>query len=618
MYESYYGFNKKPFSINPDPDFLYLNAAYQEAIALLQYGVQEGKGIVSLIGEVGTGKTMLLNQLLGSHVAGLQPVMIPTLRFSYDELVDFLLLKLKAPVAAVDPKSRVDALFDILYASLRDNNTIVLLVDEAQDLDNETLENIRLLSNFETPTRKLLQIILVGQPELRNKLNLPELRQLKQRIAVSYMLQPLAPDETSSYIAHRLKNAGYRHGSALFSPDAVALITAYSKGIPRLINALCDNALLIGFADDKHLIDVPVIEEAANDLMLEKPAAAVTVPGAPARVAGAPPVAADSARPSRPLWRWAAATALLLIAVGGGYSAWRFGDGAGLKPPSDFVDNLLKQLKAAVGAAQTADPETSNPQAAVASPQTDHPKNAKAVDHPEDAVAPPAAAFAGAANAPRSPAHGGAADADASAVAKPVFSSFRAIAPEPEQVQASAPIKQAAATQATTPVQDGGDIVQEETQARPAHQDSGVARTETIIKTMQEGDTLSNIAKEIYGHFGLYELTAIKIANPEISDLDRVATGQNIVMPELLSGMMIFHQQDGSVRALLGVTQSLATAKRWQDKFAQQGVRVSVKPERLSKTIDVYRLEAGGAMNNSLDKLIPLRLMVAEYGELDR
>jgi general secretion pathway protein A len=270
MYESFYGFLKKPFSISPDPDFLFLNANYKEALALMNYGIEERKGIICLVGEVGTGKTMLLNKLLLSLDVKVTPVTIPFPKVSFAELLEYILDRLGIPVASNNVTTQAQALYKYLMNEREKGRTVALLVDEAQGLDVQTLEGLRLLSNMETPTEKLLQIILLGQPELKDKLNLTSLRQFKQRIAIGYDLKPLTSEEVPQYVAHRLKVVGYPHGLKLFSEEAIQLIFSYSRGIPRLINALCDNGLLTGLALRRKQIDDRIIHEAAGDLLLRE------------------------------------------------------------------------------------------------------------------------------------------------------------------------------------------------------------------------------------------------------------------------------------------------------------------------------------------------------------
>jgi len=265
MYLAFYGLAEKPFNATPDPRFLYMTPGHREALAQLQYGVQERKGFIVLIGQVGTGKTTLLHALwqrLGNQSA-MSFVVNSTLPF--DELLEYVLADFGITKAGESRAQRLIALNNFLIERQRDGQNSVLIIDEAQNLDVSTLEQIRLLSNFETPTSKLLQILLVGQPELKTKLNLPELRQLKQRVGLRCQIPPLTPDETRVYIRTRLRIAGARD-LALFDDLAVDRISAYAGGIPRLINTVCDHCLLFGYADQKRRIDQSIVSQAIEYL----------------------------------------------------------------------------------------------------------------------------------------------------------------------------------------------------------------------------------------------------------------------------------------------------------------------------------------------------------------
>jgi len=265
MYLTFYGLAEKPFNATPDPRFLYMTPGHREALAQLQYGVQERKGFIVLIGQVGTGKTTLLHALwqrLGNHSA-MSFVVNSTLPF--DGLLEYVLADFGITNAGESRAQRLIALNNFLIERQRDGENSILIIDEAQNLDVSTLEQIRLLSNFETPTSKLLQILLVGQPELKTKLNLPELRQLKQRVGLRCQIPPLTPDETRVYIRTRLRIAGARD-LALFDDAAVDRISAYAGGIPRLINTVCDHCLLFGYADQKRRIDQSIVSQAIEYL----------------------------------------------------------------------------------------------------------------------------------------------------------------------------------------------------------------------------------------------------------------------------------------------------------------------------------------------------------------
>ena len=265
MYLTFYGLAEKPFNATPDPRFLYMTPGHREALAQLQYGVQERKGFIVLIGQVGTGKTTLLHALwqrLESHSA-MSFVVNSTLPF--DGLLEYILADFGITKAGESRAQRLIALNHFLIERQRDGQNSVLIIDEAQNLDVPTLEQIRLLSNFETPTSKLLQILMVGQPELKTKLNLPELRQLKQRVGLRCQIPPLTVEETRVYIRTRLRIAGARD-LALFDDAAVDRISVYAGGIPRLINTVCDHCLLFGYADQKRKIDQSIVSQAIEYL----------------------------------------------------------------------------------------------------------------------------------------------------------------------------------------------------------------------------------------------------------------------------------------------------------------------------------------------------------------
>src|SRR5437660_9777712 len=238
MYLNFYGLADRPFNTTPNPKFLYMSPGHREALAQLLYGTQERKGFIVLTGKVGTGKTTLLHTLCQrlNGQSALSFVVNSTLRF--DELLEYVLEDLGIPKAGESRAQRLIALNHFLIKREREGQNTVLIIDEAQNLDVATLEQIRLLSNFETPTSKPLQILLVGQPELKARLNLPELRQLKQRVGLRCQIPALTLEETRAYIRTRLRIAGARDLS-LFDSSAVDRISAYAGGIPRLINTVC-------------------------------------------------------------------------------------------------------------------------------------------------------------------------------------------------------------------------------------------------------------------------------------------------------------------------------------------------------------------------------------------
>ncbi|HTM11126.1 MAG TPA: AAA family ATPase [Verrucomicrobiae bacterium] len=260
MYLNFYGLEKKPFNPTPDPKFLYLTPSHREALAQILYGVQEGKGFIVLTGEVGTGKTTLIQTLLRRLDEKTEVAYIFNSKLPFDALVEYMLRDFGITENLTTVSQRLFALNNFLIERRRLGQNTVLIIDEAQNLDPPALEQVRLLSNFETATEKLLQIFLAGQPELQSKLDLPELRQLKQRISLRCVIRPLTAEETRDYIQHRLRIAGGRR-SDIFTDKAVDRITRYAGGIPRLVNIVCDHALLFGYAEQRRRIDEDTIQQ---------------------------------------------------------------------------------------------------------------------------------------------------------------------------------------------------------------------------------------------------------------------------------------------------------------------------------------------------------------------
>jgi type II secretory pathway predicted ATPase ExeA/phage tail protein X len=273
MYLSFYGLSEKPFSQTPDPKFLYWNDGYRETIASLRYGIQERKGFVTMIGEAGTGKTTLLRKLLDDLGPDVVSVFLFNPNATFEEILEYTLSELGIPAASGRKLAMLQRLNDFLLAAFKEGKNTILVIDEAQDLETEVLESLRLLSNLETAKEKILQIVLAGQPELATRLAQPNLRQLKQRIAVRCRVEPLARHELADFIAARLGVAGGRPD--LFAPETLDPIWGFAQGIPRLINTVCDNALLVGYALGRTTIDAPVVEEVMGDLTkLDAPIAA--------------------------------------------------------------------------------------------------------------------------------------------------------------------------------------------------------------------------------------------------------------------------------------------------------------------------------------------------------
>jgi general secretion pathway protein A len=269
MYQEFHGLREKPFVLTPDPQFLFLSENHRTAIESLLYGIQQKEGFMVITGDIGTGKTTISRALLERLDKNVKTAVIFNSFLTEEELLESILLDFGFPSKGRTKKERIDALNKLLIYLLSHGKKAVLIIDEAQNLSIPVLEQIRMLSNLETEKGKLLQIILLGQLELEQKLRSDELKQLNQRIAIRHHLLPLTRTEMESYIYQRLMVAGSQ-GSITFSRLALHEIYKFSKGTPRLINLLCDRALLGGFVEQTHHIEKEIIKKAKDSLLGEE------------------------------------------------------------------------------------------------------------------------------------------------------------------------------------------------------------------------------------------------------------------------------------------------------------------------------------------------------------
>ena len=264
MYLKFYSLKQEPFSLSPDPDFLFLSEVHKEGLAHLRYGLIQKKGFIVITGEVGTGKTTLIQALLREIPQEVRVACISNPKLSRDEF--FYLLGQSYKLGIIENKAKFLVKFtEFLENAHKDNQNVVLIIDEAHCLSDELLEEVRLLSNLETPNSKLINIILAGQPEFEAVLDKPDMRALKQRITLRYSLKPLTPEETADYIKVRLTRAGAQD-VGIFSGSAIEQIYKLSSGIPRVINILADHSLLTGFVKEAKVVDDKIIKECAAEL----------------------------------------------------------------------------------------------------------------------------------------------------------------------------------------------------------------------------------------------------------------------------------------------------------------------------------------------------------------
>ena len=285
MYKDFFGLRANPFNVNPDPRYLFLTRHTEEALACLTYGIQSRKGFVLLTGEVGTGKTTLINKLLEwLRLQQVATAFVFNSRMNVPQFLDYMMADFGIECSAKAKSQVLLRLYNWLLDRYRAGETAVLIVDEAQNLSDEVLEEIRMMTNLETFTEKLLQIVLVGQPELEERLKQPQLRQLRQRLTLRAKTHPLSLEETKAYVAQRLRIAG-SNGQPIFDTEALVAIHRYSDGIPRVVNLLCEHCLVSAFVDQQKMIAREVVEAVARDFDLSDGTAALAmtnaVPGQP-------------------------------------------------------------------------------------------------------------------------------------------------------------------------------------------------------------------------------------------------------------------------------------------------------------------------------------------------
>jgi general secretion pathway protein A len=263
MYEAYFGLREKPFSIQPDPDYLYMGKRHRLAYAMLECGLQNRAGFTVICGEIGCGKTTLVRHLLNTIGDDVTVGLVYNTHQETADLLEWVMLAFGQPYKGMTPIERYEAFQKFLVSEYSAGKRVVLIVDEAQNLSASALESLRMLSNINADKDQLLQMVLVGQPQLRGLLNRPELRQFAQRVAVDYFVPPLEPHDVALYVKHRLEVAGCKE--ELFSPKALVRICDATHGIPRSINILCDTTLVYAFAAEAKQVELSLVDEVLAD-----------------------------------------------------------------------------------------------------------------------------------------------------------------------------------------------------------------------------------------------------------------------------------------------------------------------------------------------------------------
>lgn len=587
MYHAHFGCHERPFDIVADPRFIYPSPAYEEAYAAILYGIQDRRGCISLIGEAGTGKTTLLCRVLESLNEPNQAVFFDKTTLTFEELLDFICRDLGLPITSGRLLEKIEALNGFLLERQRAGGTGVLIIDEAQNLSAEVLENLRLLSNFEAANEKLLQLVLVGQPELEQKLGQASLRQLKQRIVVRCQLDRLPPQEVGPFILHRLRVAGCERQD-IFPPDAIEHIAIYSAGIPRLINAICDNAMLIAYGVQSSTVSKEIVEEVVRDLKLtanssapktleaKAPATALEMPRRQ-RSAETTSRRADSNAPSlfpqyfsrsgvKPVFWGSAAIVAGLLWWSGQFSTIF----------QQTVSRVVELSPSALplGAEQSANGEIQHLEERRPLPLETEQSASREDQRLEErrsllSTPQPEASPAGLEHDAAQPAN---------------------IADKTRQQPAGS-----------------GDLAPTLASSTGGHEWKG----DTI--TVAPGDTISRIALQMYGGNNLLAFDLIKELNPHIEDLDRIAVGEKILFPALTQETLVRPQPDGSFCLVLGSFYNEADAEKLAGRMRRDGYAVTVSSRKVFGSHSLHRVTLEGLKDPAVIEQAWLRVAQRQF-----
>ena len=454
-----------------------------------------------------------------------------------------------------------------MIAESANGHRVALLADEAQNMDNQILENLRLFSNIETSQEKLLYIILLGQPELREKLNLRELRQFKQRISLGYTLKPLMATEVPLYIAHRLKVAGSVQGLKLFSDKSLSLIAHYSKGIPRIINSLCDNALLTGYALERYQIDDSLIREAATDLMLDDTSAPFFqreqfLSNQSLNTEGiVPHLTQKKARTSHARLLVALFLVLALISFAVSQIKWPLMD------YETFVNEFISKTKNATNQLLDRSEQNSEPVAASVDNEKETGQKKKEQELTQTKEEP---------------------------INKSVEETYSEDKPSLhslEEVIAPALVENPPPDLEDSPSKVEG-LVETKESKEPEQPEEPVKEpiSAATVRIIKSGDSITKLTQEVYGTISDDLLCLIHFANPRIENMNVVSRGQRVVFPSLNPESMVFKQEDGRYRAFIAASRDLSQAARWQTELGDRGIPARILPVNLTPSMRNYVL----------------------------
>ncbi len=580
MYCEFYQLTERPFNVTPDPRFLYLNARYREAIASLNYGITQRKGFITLIGEAGTGKTTLLKKLLEDLDNKTRSVFIFNTNVTFEEILEYIFAEFDLPVHNGKKLYMLQRLNSFLLEELRNGVNVALLIDEAQDLEFSVLEDLRLLSNLETAKEKILQIVLSGQPELGQKLSNPVLRQLRQRIGINCRLLPLSRDEITEYITYRLQAAG-SPDLKLFTREAEDQIYHFSRGIPRLVNVVCDNALVIGYALGKKRIGADLIIEAASDLMSVETMGTSPMPE-PTSSASPIVLSRESMLPRlrRQLpWRGVGIAAVAVAATAGVLSLVRrdSDNSAPTEVASEAPAAKFEVIRPGADVRPPAPPALPAAERPVGSNRiVEKPILVERVDpagvrndgHPV-AAERPSENFAAAETPAGHPERG----AGRTAAESEPLGELAAVG-HGERVPAAA--------------ETAAEMADDE---RSEIKLDGMPFGKVVVR---DGDSMSSIARRAYGQSSYTVLDVLKIANPELDDIDVISTGQSVRVPELRDGFPVLRERSGLYSLLVFSTPNQTRAESLQKQLRAHGFDTRLTPTKIGGAKRVFRVTVAG------------------------
>jgi len=606
MYTEFYQMSERPFNVTPDPKFLYLNARYREAIASLNYGITQRKGFITLIGEAGTGKTTLLKRLLEDLDPKTKTVFIFNTNVTFEEILEYIFAEFDLAVHNGKKLYMLQRLNTFLLEELRNGGNVALLIDEAQDLEFSVLEDLRLLSNLETAKEKILQIVLSGQPELGQKLSNPILRQLRQRISINCRLLPLSREEITEYLQFRLQ-AGGCPDLKLFSREAEERIYHFSRGVPRLVNVVCDNALVIGYALGKKRIGADIIDEAAADLLpvevsepeSVEPATIVSAVGGSTRhgetwrqrlavgalVAVAIAIGLFSILRSNSSTPNAPNEPARVAATGGGLDVIQPGadGGAALRPGT----SLGSAPVADAAPAPTLGVRDPREDLRVAQPQAEPADRALAVGVPAvDAATQPQADVADVAEVEPAAAPAEVRPTAAAIVEAPTPLEVVAVPPALREPEPREPPQRE-----PEPLAPEGRAVADPEPPRGALRLDGVPFARITVRS---GDSISGIALRKYGQATPTILDLLKLANPQIRDIDVIVVGQTVRLPQLSDGFPIINDGSGRYSLLVYSTGEEWRATSLRNALRGHGFEASVTRGSLGYRKAMYRVVLSG------------------------